>query len=180
MNFFSTYSTKDLLYISIFAALGLAIKPIISPMVNSLAGWIPGGALAGGVYMLWLVLTLTVVEKPGSGILFGITQGLLVIMLGWFGNHGLFSLVTYSFPAIIPEIIRFLYKKKEQILYHILLCSMANLTGTLLVTVFIMHLPMIPTLIALSLSLISGAIGGIISYKLYKLLLQYKLIKTSS
>ncbi|MBS3741720.1 MAG: ECF transporter S component [Candidatus Cloacimonetes bacterium] len=176
MKILDYYSTKDLLYISIFAALGLAIKPIISPLINSLASWIPGGAIAGGIYMIWLVLTMAVVDKTGAGILFGITQGLLVLILGWFGNHGIISLATYTLPALVPEIIRLLYKNKDQIFYHIVLCSTANLAGTLLVTILIMRLPLIPLLISLVFSIISGAVGGIISYRIYNLLLSYRLV----
>jgi len=178
MKILNKYKTKDLLYISIFAGLGLSLKPLITPVAHIFSSWamLPGGALAGGLYMMWMSLTIVVVNKTGSGILFGITQGLLVIILGWFGNHGIFSLLTYSLPAILPEIMRFLFHYKTSLFYHILLCGSANLTATFLVTLLIMRLPLIPLLISLIFALISGIIGGILSKKLYDLLNHYKLV----
>lgn len=180
MKILEKYKTIDLLYIAIFAALGLAMKPIISPLFNSLFSWLPAGSFVGGFYMMWLALSVSVVNKTGSGILFGLTQGLLVLMLGWFGNHGIFSLVIYTLPAVFPEIIRFFFRKKNNVLYHIILCATANVTGTLFVALFILRLPPVPLLIALSSSLVSGGLGGIISHKLFTLLIDYRLINNSN
>lgn len=47
------FSIFQLVIISVVAALGVATKPIIVPLVHIITGplFIPGGAIAGGFYM---------------------------------------------------------------------------------------------------------------------------------
>ena len=55
---FKPFSTQDLVVITMMAALGLAIKPIVTPLSQIITGplYIPGGVVAGAFYMLWIVL----------------------------------------------------------------------------------------------------------------------------
>jgi len=160
------YSTFDLVIIAIMAALGLGTKQIIRPLV-SLVSWplgIPGGAIVGGFYMLWLVITKRLAPKFGTGFLFGLTQALVVMILP-FGSHGIFTLLTYSLPGLAVDLIDLAFGKKA----NNVLCAMtegaiANFVGSLLVAFLVFGLDFKATMFILALALFAGNIGGIISY----------------
>ncbi|RLC49773.1 MAG: hypothetical protein DRI23_08525, partial [Candidatus Cloacimonadota bacterium] len=117
MKILAKFTSQDLLYIAIFSALGLAIKPIVTPIIHLISAplMIPGGSLAGGFYMMWLVLAIVIVQKPGAGILVGITQAIVMISLGYFGNHGAVSLLSYTLPGVAAELVSLLFKNKSSI-----------------------------------------------------------------
>ncbi|HQJ37915.1 MAG TPA: ECF transporter S component, partial [Bacillota bacterium] len=100
-KFLSRFTVYDLVVISLTAALGIGIKPIIVPLVHIITGplYIPGGAAAGGFYMLWIVLGIGITRKTGTGTLIGLIQALLVIITGFYGTHGAASIITYTIPG---------------------------------------------------------------------------------
>lgn len=160
------YSTYDFIIIGLLAALGLGTKQIIRPLVSliSVPLGIPGGAIVGGFYMLWLVLTKRLAPKMFSGTLFGLTQALVVMILP-FGSHGIFTLVTYSLPGLAIDLIDITFGKKA----NSIICSMiegaiANFVGSLSVLFLIFQLSLEPTLFISFLALFTGNIGGILSY----------------
>jgi hypothetical protein len=160
------YTTSDLIIIGLLAALGLGTKQIIRPLVAlvTVPLGIPGGAVVGGFYMLWLVLTKRLAPKPFSGLLFGITQALVVMILP-FGSHGIFTLITYTLPGLAVDLIDFAFNKKA----NTVLCSMiqgaaANFVGSLSVLFIIFQLPLEYNLFISLLALFTGNLGGILSF----------------
>ncbi len=178
MKFLEKYTAQDLLYIAILSALGFAIKPIVTPLVHIISAplMIPGGSLAGGFYMMWLSLAVVIVNKPGAALLVGLVQAIVMISLGYFGNHGAVSLISYTLPGVTAEIVALLFKKKDSVGAQTMICSSANITGTLIVTFLIMRLAAIPMIISTIAATISGISGGIISYYLIKKMKRYRLI----
>ena len=178
MKWLASYSSQDLLYIAILSALGLAIKPIVTPLIHLISAplMIPGGSLAGGFYMMWIALAIAIVKKPGAGLLVGITQAIVIVSLGYFGNHGAVSLLSYTLPAVSAELIAILYKNKGSLFAQVSICTSANITGALIVTLLIMRLALIPLLISLIAASISGIIGGILSFSILKKLIIYRII----
>lgn len=178
MKWLARYSSQDLLYIAILSALGLAVKPIITPLIHLISAplMIPGGSLAGGFYMMWIALAIAIVRKPGAGLLVGITQAIVIVSLGYFGNHGAVSLLSYTLPAVSAELIAILYKNKSSLFAQVSICTSANITGALIVTLLIMRLALIPLLISLVAASISGIIGGILSFSILKKLIIYRII----
>jgi len=179
MKFFENFSSQQLLYIAVLAALGLAIKPIVTPLVHLVSAplMIPGGSLAGGFYMMWLVLAAALVPKPGAAFLVGFVQSIVILSLGYFGNHGAVSVISYSLPGIAVELIALIWRNKNALSFHVLACVLANITGATVVTIFIMRLAPIPFMISVIAASISGIIGGIISYKVLQNLIKYDLIR---
>lgn len=173
------FSVKDLVLITAFAAIGISIKPIVSPiskLISSPLG-IPGGTISGGLYMLWLVLTVVIVNKSYSGTLFGIVQAIGVLIFGLAGNQGALSLVSYTVPGIVVDILFYLLKRRTGAFTHILLCSMANLCGALISAIVIFSHP-IPILIGISaLSIGSGIMGGYLSLGIFNSLKLARIIK---
>ncbi len=164
------YSTSDLIIIAIMAAIGLGTKQIVRPLVSlvSVPLGIPGGAIIGGFYMLWLVLTKRLAPKTGSGVLFGLTQALVVMILP-FGSHGIFTIITYSLPGLAVDIVDFLFQSKN----NTVLCSLvegaiANFVGSLSVLILIFRLEWRLTLFISLIALLTGNIGGIIAHYIAK------------
>jgi len=172
------FSSRDLLYISVMSALGLAIKPVVTPLVHLISAplMIPGGSLAGGLYLLWMVLLICLVRKSGAALMMGIAQALVMVGLGYFGSHGAVSLISYTLPALVLELVWLVFHNPNSPVTHVFLCTTANITGALIVALLVMRLPLLPTLLSLTAAAISGIIGGILSYKIYLELKQYRLI----
>ena len=181
------FSTQDLILIALLAALGLVTKQFAGPVLKSvLASFlIPGGAVAGAFYMLWLVLARDMIDKPFSATLTGLVQGIVILVLPY-GSHGLISVVTYSLPGLAIDII---YYSAWLILYALRMESLsvpqilksdygnafyggaANLTGTFLTAqVFSLFVGVSPIifLLILCLAFFSGVFGGLIAYTMYK------------
>ena len=178
-SFLSRFSMFDLVVIALTAALGVAIKPIIVPLVHIVTGplYIPGGAAAGGFYMLWIVLGLGITGKPGTGTLIGLVQGLLVIITGVYGTHGAVSIMTYTLPGMLVDAGAILLGRGFiSSAGFFILGLLANVSGTLLSSMIFFRLPLIPLLLSLSAASLSGGLGGLIAYKLIKELSRTKII----
>jgi energy-coupling factor transport system substrate-specific component len=179
----------DLLLIASLSAIGLAIKPILHPMIHTLSSTlrIPGGSLSGGFYMMWMVLARVIVDKPGSAFLFGLSQGLTVMLLGYFGSHGAFSIVSYTMPGVIMEVFAMIWglarldniknsQNKGNLSQMCVYCVVANVTGTLLVATFIMQLPVLLLAISLLTAVFSGMLGGWFAEMVYIKLVKYGIV----
>jgi len=155
------FTPHDLILIACLSAIGLAIKPIINPMIHIVTSAIrvPGGSLSGGFLMMWMVLARVLVNKPGSALLFGVAQGLTVMLLGFFGSHGVFSIVSYALPGLVLEAVALIIKGRS-LFTLCAYCVMANITGTMLVAIFIMQLPQLLMVIAGFTAILSGMMGG--------------------
>lgn len=170
-RFLKKFSMFDLVIIALTSALGVAIKPIIVPLVHIITGplYIPGGAAAGGFYMLWIVLGIGITRKTGTGTLIGLVQAVLVVISGVYGTHGAISIITYSMPGIMADIATTLLKENTYTpVGFFILGLIANITGTFLSSLVFFRLPLIPMLLTLSVASLSGGLGGLIAYKIIK------------
>ena len=178
-KFLQKFSVYDLLVIAILSAVGIAIKPVVVPLVHLVSGplMIPGGSLAGGLYMLWMIIAYGIVGKPGTATLLGLVQALMVMFTGIIGSHGILSLFTYTMPGIAVDLFLVL-------IGHRICCrncaffagGIANLTGTACVNVVFFQVPGIYLLLVLSIAFLSGGIGGLLAWQLLKILKEYNLL----
>ncbi|MCR5649089.1 MAG: ECF transporter S component, partial [Oscillospiraceae bacterium] len=78
------FTVRDLLIIAAMAALGIAIKPVVVPLAHLISSplMIPGGAIAGGLYMMWIVVAFGLTGKHGAPTLTALVQAILVIITG--------------------------------------------------------------------------------------------------
>lgn len=170
-SFLQRFSMFDLVVIALTAALGIGIKPIIVPLIHIITGplFIPGGAAAGGFYMLWIVLGIGITRKTGTGTMIGLIQALLVIITGAYGTHGAVSLLTYTLPGLIVDMgAKILNRRLVCATSFFMLGLLANVTGTFLSSMVFFRLPLIPLLLSLSAASLSGGLGGLIAYKITK------------
>jgi hypothetical protein len=167
-------STLNAVFITFMAAGGLALKPIIGPLGKIIGSifFIPGGAIAGAVYMIWPMLALLVVQRFGVATLVGLIEGIIVIITGIYGSHGILSLITYLLPCILIDIAYVILKKAPGTLSHFIPPALGNTCGTLIVAYFMMHLPDLPLLLSLIPAFIFGGFGGILAAKFHKVLIR--------
>lgn len=165
------------------AALGIAIKPIVVPLAHIITGplLIPGGVVAGGFYMLWLVLGYGLTgNKMGTALLIGLVQGIIVIMQP-FANHGAFSVISYAAPGLAVELVYLILRPGPVDSVRAFIGGVAaNLTGSFLVTVVVMRiiiwrLPLLPFLLMVLTATLAGGLGGLVAYGLLKSLRKFNL-----
>jgi hypothetical protein len=170
-SFLRRFSMFDLAVMALMAALGIATKPVIVPLAHIITGplYVPGGVIAGGFYMMWIVLGTAIVRKKGAGTLIGLVQAILVLILGVYGTHGAMSLITYTMPGFAVDIALTLAGRWAYDMAGLFLAGIvANLTGTFLSSLVFFRLPLIPLLLSLSTASLSGGLGGIIAFQLTK------------
>ncbi|MDD2511219.1 MAG: ECF transporter S component [Syntrophomonas sp.] len=171
------FSLFDLIIIAMMAALGIAIKPVVVPLAHIVSGplFIPSGAVAGGFYMMWLVLGFGLTGKRGTATLIALVQALVVTGTGMVGSHGAMSLFTYTVPGVMADLGLLL-------IGHRVCCSpcaflagmLANMGGTIMVNLVYFRLPLIPLVLALSVAALSGGLGGILAFQIRQQLLRFQ------
>jgi ABC-type thiamin/hydroxymethylpyrimidine transport system permease subunit len=170
-NFFLKFSVFDLVVMAMVASLGIAIKPVIVPLVHMITGplFIPGGAVAGGFYMMWIVVGSGIVGKKGAASLIALVQAVMVIAIGVFGTHGIMSLVTYLAPGIAVDIFLLAARQKNRNIASCFFAGMiANVAGTVLTNFVFFKLPWIPLVLTLTGGALSGGLGGLLAYSIIK------------
>ena len=158
-------ATVELVLISLFASLGMATKNIIHPFISTLAGPLdmPTGAVAGGIYMMWPVMTAGLVQKPGAATLTSLTQAFISLLLPY-GNFGLLSFIIYLGPGLAIDGFFLLSQHKACCAPCCITASaIANATGTLLVGGLVLLLPWAVLAFFAIVAAISGAVGGVIA-----------------
>ena len=175
------FSLADYLIMAMLAALGVAVKAVITPLAQILTGplFIPGGAVAGGFYMLFLVLAVAIVQKRGAALLTAVIQALLVLVTMIPGSHGAASLITYTAPGLAVELVYLIMRGHRACcpLCCFIAGMCANLTGCYAVNLAIFRLPLIPLLLCLSVAALSGGLGGLIAHAVAVNLRRVGLIK---
>jgi hypothetical protein len=161
------------------AALGIAVKAVVTPVIHLASAplFIPGGALAGGLYMMWLIMAVGITGKLGSATLAGLVQAILVMLTGVGGSHGILSLVSYTLPGMAIDAWLLISRHRLCCLpCAFISCILANLCGTTAVNVIFFRLPMIPLLLSLAVAAFSGGMGGVLSWHLLNALRKYDIL----
>lgn len=177
-NFFQRFSVRDMVIMAVMAALGVALKPLVVPLAHMASAplGIPSGSLAGGLYMMWIVMGFGLTGKYGTGTVIGLVQALAVMLTGVAGSHGIMTIFSYTLPGIAVDLGLLL-------IHHRVCCRqcavlagiLANVTGTLCVNLIFFRLPGLYLVLTISVAAVSGGTGGFIAWKLLCLLKKYKI-----
>jgi len=161
-------TTVDLVSMALLAGMGIATKNIITPVAKIIATplLIPAGAIAGGLYMMWLVIAFGIVRKVGAATMTSLVQA-IISLLAVFGNFGVLSLIIYLGPGLAAD--GFFLSSR-----HKACCApccfgasaAANAVGTALVGKLIFVLPTFLLLFSTTVAAIFGGIGGLVAYML--------------
>ena len=175
-RFLHAFSVFDIIIIAMCAGLGIAVKPVLAPLVHIVTGplMIPGGAVAGGLYMLFIVVPAGLLGKTGAATLTCAVQALLVILTGVIGSHGLLSVVTYILPGIAVDLLMLTVKRYGIGAFICFFAGLlANATGTLMSNIVFFRLPFVPLMLVLSAAALSGGIGGLIAWRLIRIIKRF-------
>ncbi len=170
-SFFEKFTAYDLVLMSLTACLGIVFKPVTVAFAHIITAplFIPGGVLAGGFYMMWIVIGAVLVRKMGSATLIALVQGIVVMVLGFYGTHGFLSIITYMVPGIAVDLVFFISGIRACGLACCFSAGVAaNFSGSLLVNIAFFRLPAVPLVLSLAVASLSGGMGGIIAYKIAK------------
>ena len=168
-RFLSGFSVFDLMIVAILAALGIAVSGIVGYLVRIVTSmlFIPGGAVAGGIYMLFLVLAVAFTKKKSAALLCGFVQAIIVMVTGFGGHHGAMTIITYTMPGVAVLVLLLIMRRDCSCrLSCFFSCLAANMMGTFLVAAGVMGLPMVPMLLAITVSALSGGLGGLLAFSL--------------
>jgi len=179
-GFLGNFSVLDLMIIAILAALGIAVGGIVGPLVRLITGplFLPGGSVAGGIYMLFLVLCVSLTGKKSSALLCGIVQAIIVYVTGFGGHHGAITIITYSAPGLMILLLLLLMRHNGCCKLCMFFAGMiANLAGTFAVSAGVMQLPLVPMLLGLTLAAFSGGLGGLLGHGLTVQIKKLEVIK---
>jgi hypothetical protein len=158
-------ATADLALMALFASLGLATKNILHPLVATITGplYVPTGAVAGGLYMMWPVMAFGLVRRIGAATVVSLTQAFISLLLPY-GNFGLLSFVIYLLPGLAIDGFFLLSRHKACCAGCCIGASaIANVVGTILVGVLVLFLPLVVLSFLAVVAAISGGIGGFIA-----------------
>ena len=168
-KFLDRFSVYDLIIIAMVSALGIAVKPIIVPLAHIISGplLIPSGAVAGGFYMMWLVLGFGITGQRGTMTMIGLVQAILVMATGIVGSHGAISLLTYTMPGIVADLgLLFIGHRVCCLSCAFLAGMLCNLAGVMMTNLVYFRLPAIPLFLSLSSAALTGGLGGLIAFKI--------------
>ena len=131
-KFLQKFTAYDLILIAMLSAITIAVKVIAGVLVRLLTGslGIPGGALAGGFYMLWMALGIAIIDKRGAAFLVSLVQSVVLLITNTPGTHGVWTFLTYLTPAIVVEVVFFIRVKGVNVLHFIFSVMLANMLGT--------------------------------------------------
>ena len=170
-GFLERFSLFELILLALIAAAGIAAKPIVIAISHLITGplLIPGGALAGGFYMLFVVLGGALVGKRGGATLVCLIQSLLVLTSGVYGSHGAASVITYVVPGLLVDLLWIICRTSGASLTACFFGGIvANISGSVLVNLVFFRLPPIPLLFTSVLAALSGGLGGIVAWQIVK------------
>lgn len=165
------FQLSDYVVLAMLAGMGIASKVIIVPLAQAITGplFIPGGVVAGGFYMLFLILGTAITGKLGAALLTALIQAVLVTITGTFGSHGAASLITYTLPGFAVEAWFFFSRHRGCCPFCCFVAGMiANMAGTFGVNLAIFNLSLVPLLLSIAAAALSGGLGGLLASSIVK------------
>jgi hypothetical protein len=177
------YVLFDYIVIALLAAAGIVVKPYISAAVHLISTplMIPGGTLAGGLYMLWLVLAFAITGKHGAPSLVGLVQAVTVMISGISAMPWIVTLFSYTASGIAADLVillsSFVFKVQFNRAVAFFSCMAANIAGTLVVGKAIFALPGLYLAFTLVVAAFSGGVGGLLAWEVARLLKSHGVIR---
>lgn len=166
------FSTRDLMVMAALAALGgvaSAYINFIGDFFQSLLGFAGTTQWAAGLHVIWLMLAVGLVRKPGAGTATGILKGFVEFLSG--NTHGLLVLIVNILAGLVIDLVLLPRKDKQPGLLFYLAAGLAS-ASNIFVFQFFASIPedvltLLAILITSLVSFASGVVfGGLLTQSL--------------
>jgi len=177
------YSTRDLLVISVLAALGGVTSTYVNAVSDAVqaALGMPGGSQwAAGLHVLWIVLSVAILRKLGVGTIAGGLKGVVELMSG--NSHGVIILIVNLVAGLLVDFGFYIFHKKQHLLPYLLAGGLATASNVLVFQLFATLpqniLGLTAILILFFVALASGLVfAGVLPYLLVNALSKAGVVK---
>ncbi len=157
------FTTIELVVIALLAALGIAVKPFVQPLIKLITATlkVPSGTIGGFIYMFWPVVAVAMTGKPGAATLLSFVQALIAYIIG-FGSHGIANFPAYLLPGIVID-LTFLISGDRGSNYIVgaVAGALGNAVGVAFINLVLFRMPYVALIFTVIVGMISGAIGGL-------------------
>lgn len=157
---------RQLLFWAISCDLGLVCKRLIAPAANFITDslHIPGG-IGTSFSLLFLALGREILPGRYGATLMGITQGLLILLLGHTRSMGALAPVGYIIPGIIMDLIAALRftEKLRRAERMAIMNAVAAVSAAITANIIVFRLSGLTHALYISVAFTTGAICGAIA-----------------
>ena len=157
------FTTVDLVIIALLAALGIAVKPFVQPLIKLITATlkVPSGTIGGFIYMFWPVVAVAMTRKYGAATLLSFVQALVAYIIG-FGSHGIANFPAYLLPGIVIDLTFLIFRDRgTNYLVGGIAGALGNAAGVAFINLVLFRMPPIALLFTVIVGMISGAVGGV-------------------
>lgn len=177
------FSTRDLLIMAVLAALGGVTSTYVNALgdaVQAALGFPGGTQWAAGLHVIWIVLAMGILRKPGTGIFMGILKGTVELLSG--NSHGVIILLVNLAAGLLVDFGFLFFNYKQNLLPYLFAGSLATASNVLVFQIFatipMNILGMTAILVLFLLALVSGLVfAGIAPYLLVNTLSDAGIVK---
>lgn len=168
------FNVRTIAQLALLAGLGIAVKYAVQPLkiFTGLLG-VPGGALLGGLYMMWIVLAVPTTNIKFAGCIVSAVQAIVTFAIGVSAPFGLMTVAIYMSSGIASDLVHFVCRYRYSPISFVIAAMLANAAGTFFTNLAIFNLPGLYLAITICAALFSGAVGGVIANTVYKALRRY-------
>lgn len=177
------FSTRDLLIMSVLAALGGVSSTYINTIGNATQAALgfPGATQwAAGLHTIWIVLAIGILNKTGTGTIMGVVKGSVELMSG--NTHGIIILLVNLVAGLLVDFGFLIFRNKGTLAAYLVAGGLAASSNVVVFQIFATLpaniLAMSAILILTLVAAISGIIfSGITPYYLVKALTKANVVK---
>lgn len=90
----------------------------ISDAVHAAMGFPGATQWAAGLHVIWIVLAMGIISKPGAGTFMGILKGVIELMSG--NSHGVIILLVDLIAGLLVDFGFFLFNNKQQLFPYLI------------------------------------------------------------
>ncbi len=160
-----------IVYLSLFAAIGMAVKQIAYPLAAVAAAplLLPVSPLVAGAYMMWLVAGRAITGYRWSGTFMGVVQAFAAFLL-IFGRHGAFNFPLYIACGLAVDIVFIIMGPLSRTMIgYVAATAVSSVVGTLMVVGVELELGNELVIASALIALGGGTIGGFAAYQIITL-----------
>lgn len=162
---------RTLIFLALCCDLGLFTKRILAPAANLItdALHIPGG-IGTAFSLMFLVIAAALVQKPGCAGLMGVVQSVLALGFGMIGSMGVLSPIGYIVPGLVIDLVLLQCRKWTVPMQLSLMTAnmLASAAASITANMLVFRLRGTVLLLYLAVSLLSGAVCGILAGLLHE------------